>query len=163
MVDPRHFPSVRGTAKTVESLGGKWAPAADYGKAITELLAGLLTTKVSTPPVDKSVEKVNIQINGIRIPAQGDLRNGVSVLPVGAVSEALGVTLEWVPETKQVRVNGKDLTATIEAGVAYAPARELAAALDLQVEWDGPTKTVLLKNQCVCINKKTGYRRDEKT
>ncbi|MEJ8547211.1 N-acetylmuramoyl-L-alanine amidase [Brevibacillus borstelensis] len=142
IVDPRHFPSVLGTAKTVESLGGKWAPTADYGKAITELLAGLLAIKVSTPPVDKSVEKVNIQINGVRIPAQGYLRNGVSVLPIRSVSEALGVTPEWDPQTKQVSVNGKDLTETNESGVAYAPARELAAALDLQVEWDGTSKTV---------------------
>ncbi|WP_339167114.1 N-acetylmuramoyl-L-alanine amidase [Brevibacillus sp. FSL L8-0520] len=151
IVDPRHFPSVRGTAKTVESLGGKWAPAAEYGKEIVDLLTGLFATKISTPP-DKSVEKVAIEINGVRLSAQGYLRNGVSVLPIRSVSEALGVTPEWVPETKQVRVNGKDLTATIEAGVAYAPARELAVALGLQVEWDGPTKTVLLKNQCVCKN-----------
>jgi N-acetylmuramoyl-L-alanine amidase/Mannosyl-glycoprotein endo-beta-N-acetylglucosaminidase/Copper amine oxidase N-terminal domain len=150
IVDPRHFPSVRGTAKTVESLGGKWAPAAEYGKEIAELLADLLTTKVSTPLVDKTVERVNIQINGVRLSAQGYLRNGVSLLPVRAVSEALGVTPEWVPETKQVRVNGKDLTETIEAGVAYAPARELAAALCLQVEWDGVTETVNFLKKCVC-------------
>ncbi|WP_340701617.1 N-acetylmuramoyl-L-alanine amidase [Brevibacillus borstelensis] len=150
IVDPRHFSSVRGTAKTVESLGGKWAPSAEYGKEIAELLTGLLATKVSTPPVDKSVGKVAIEINGVRLSAQGYLRNGVSVLPIRAVSEALGVTPEWVPETKQVRVNGKDLTATIEAGMAYAPARELAAALDLQVEWDGPTKTVKFSKGCVC-------------
>lgn len=148
IVDPRHFPSVRGTAKTVESLGGKWAPAAEYGKAIVDLLASLLATKVSTPPVDKSVGKVAIEINGVRLSAQGYLRNGVSVLPIRAVSEALGVTPEWLPETKQVRVNGKDLTATIEAGVAYAPARDIAAALDLQVEWDGITKTVKFSKEC---------------
>lgn len=152
IVDPRHFPPVRGTAKTVESLGGKWAPAVDYGKEIAELLTGLLTTKVSTPPVDKSVEKVNIQINGVRLPTQGYLRNGVSVLPIRAVSEALGVTPEWFPETKQVRVNGKDLTETIEAGVAFAPARELAAALDLKVEWDGATRSVKLLKWCKCKN-----------
>lgn len=150
IVDPRHFPSVRGTAKKVESLGGKWAPAADYGEAITELLEGLLATEVSTPPVDKTVEKVTIEINGVRLSSQGYLRNGVSVLPIRAVSEALGVTPEWVPETKQVRVNGKDLTATIEAGMAYAPARELAAALDLQVEWEQATKTVKLAKVGVC-------------
>ncbi|RNB72208.1 copper amine oxidase N-terminal domain-containing protein [Brevibacillus panacihumi] len=144
MVDPRHFPSVRGTAKTVEALGGKWAPAVEYGNAITDLLAGLLATKVPTPPVNESVEKVSIEINGVRISAQGYLRNGVSVLPIRAVSEALGATLEWVPETKQVRVNGIDLTETIESGVSYAPARELAAVLGLQVAWNQAAKTVEL-------------------
>jgi N-acetylmuramoyl-L-alanine amidase len=32
--DPRHFPSIRGTARTVERLGAAWAPAPDYGLSI---------------------------------------------------------------------------------------------------------------------------------
>ena len=36
--DPRHFPSIKGTAPTVESLGGRWIPRADYG---TEILAAM--------------------------------------------------------------------------------------------------------------------------
>lgn len=32
--DPRHFPSIAGTAPTVEALGGRWAPAPDYGRSI---------------------------------------------------------------------------------------------------------------------------------
>ncbi|MBO8163776.1 MAG: trypsin-like peptidase domain-containing protein, partial [Brevibacillus sp.] len=57
IVDPRHFSSIEGTAPTVEALGGKWAPAADYGQSIVrDYLAGLLSTKVSTPPVDRPVE-----------------------------------------------------------------------------------------------------------
>ena len=32
--DPRHFSSVYATAPTVESLGGRWAPAGDYGRSI---------------------------------------------------------------------------------------------------------------------------------
>ena len=34
--DPRHFPSIRGTARTVERLGAAWAPAPDYGFSIVE-------------------------------------------------------------------------------------------------------------------------------
>jgi hypothetical protein len=34
--DPRHFPSIRGTARTVERLGAAWAPAPDYGLSIVE-------------------------------------------------------------------------------------------------------------------------------
>jgi len=58
IVDPRHFLSIRGTATTVEALGGKWAPSPDYGQSIVrDYLTGLLSTKVSTPPVDNPVEK----------------------------------------------------------------------------------------------------------
>ena len=32
--DPRHFKSIQGTAKTVEELGGRWAPASNYGTDI---------------------------------------------------------------------------------------------------------------------------------
>ena len=38
--DPRHVASLLGKAKTVEALGGKWAPAADYGKALAALVTG---------------------------------------------------------------------------------------------------------------------------
>lgn len=51
IVDPRHFPTVRGTATTVEALGGKWSPAADYGTVIVrDYLHPLLTTaRVDAP------------------------------------------------------------------------------------------------------------------
>ncbi|UFJ40086.1 N-acetylmuramoyl-L-alanine amidase [Brevibacillus humidisoli] len=58
IVDPRHFSSIEGTARTVESLGGKWALAADYGQSIVrDYLEGLQQTKIFTPPVDNSVDK----------------------------------------------------------------------------------------------------------
>ncbi|WP_286176781.1 hypothetical protein [Brevibacillus brevis] len=50
--------------------------------------------------------------------------------------------MEWIEQTKDVRINGKDLNEKVISGSAYAPARELAAALCLQIEWDQATKTV---------------------
>ncbi|MBY0053041.1 N-acetylmuramoyl-L-alanine amidase [Brevibacillus agri] len=92
----------------------------------------------------KPVDKVSIAIN-LSVP--GYLRDGISWLPIRAVAEAVGGKVEWCATTKQVTVNGHNLTETIESGVSYAPARELAAALGLQVEWDGTTKTVTLKGE----------------
>lgn len=100
--------------------------------------------------VEKPVDKVSIEINGVHLEATGYLKDKVSHLPIRAVSEALGVAPEWFPTTKQVKVAGYDLTELIEAGVSYAPARELAAALGLQIDWDGTTKTVKLSKGCVC-------------
>ena len=34
--DPRHFSSIKGTATTVQALGGRWAPARDYGRSIVD-------------------------------------------------------------------------------------------------------------------------------
>ncbi|WP_188068590.1 peptidoglycan DD-metalloendopeptidase family protein [Brevibacillus brevis] len=96
-------------------------------------------------PDNKSVDKVSIDINGEMLPVHGYLNSGVSTLPVRAVAEAAGGKVEWIGATQDVRVNGKQLTVTIDAGTSYAPARELAAVLGLQVEWDGSNKIVKLK------------------
>ncbi len=37
IVDPRHFNSLRGTAKTVNDLSKKWATNSDYGKKLNTL------------------------------------------------------------------------------------------------------------------------------
>ncbi|QRG68616.1 N-acetylmuramoyl-L-alanine amidase [Brevibacillus choshinensis] len=100
--------------------------------------------------IQTNVDKVSIEINGVHLPSQGYLKDGVSHLPIRAVAEAVGGKVEWCADTKQVRVNGHDLTETIESGISYAPARELAAALDMQVEWDGACKTVRFSKGCAC-------------
>jgi N-acetylmuramoyl-L-alanine amidase len=144
-------------------ITGKNCPAYfvsdDYGRKYTGLTAAqawakfkddvnrLLTGNPQTK--EKPVDKVSIEINGCRLPVQGYLRDGVSWLPVRAVAEAVGGKVEWCEVTKQVKVNGKDLTESIENGTSYAPARELAAILGLAVEWCGQTKTVKLKKGCV--------------
>lgn len=42
-IDPRHFPWLAGTAPTVRSLGGKWAPSPTYGERLEQLLTELTT------------------------------------------------------------------------------------------------------------------------
>ena len=43
--DPRHFDFIKGTAPTVEQLGGKWAPAGSYGTDIVKRMSELQATK----------------------------------------------------------------------------------------------------------------------
>jgi hypothetical protein len=48
--DPRHFTWIAGKSKTVEGLGGNWAPATDYGTSIVEkYLQPLMSTVVPLP------------------------------------------------------------------------------------------------------------------
>ncbi len=47
--DPRHFPYLKGTAPTVEQLGGKWAPSASYGTDIVAMMNKLKATKEPAP------------------------------------------------------------------------------------------------------------------
>lgn len=46
--DPRHFPFLHGTARSVERLGGKWAPSPSYGHELAQLVRALVST--SPPP-----------------------------------------------------------------------------------------------------------------
>ncbi|GAC43367.1 N-acetylmuramoyl-L-alanine amidase [Paenibacillus popilliae] len=48
--DPRHFAHLHGTAKTVEALGGKWAPSAEYGCRLADELAKLRSMQAPKQP-----------------------------------------------------------------------------------------------------------------
>ncbi|GAC43888.1 S-layer homology domain-containing protein, partial [Paenibacillus popilliae] len=51
--DPRHFAHLHGTAKTVEALGGKWAPSPTYGTGLVDELSKLRKMQAPKQP-DKS-------------------------------------------------------------------------------------------------------------
>lgn len=44
-LDPRHFPYLLGTAKTVEELSGKWAPSAEYGQKLLKYVKEMESIK----------------------------------------------------------------------------------------------------------------------
>lgn len=45
-LDPRHFNYLKGDAKTVEALGGKWCPSATYGNDLVKMLKEVECIKV---------------------------------------------------------------------------------------------------------------------
>lgn len=53
--DPRHFPYLIGTAKTVEALGCKWAPSATYGEEIVKMMRDLEVTATVANDEPKSI------------------------------------------------------------------------------------------------------------
>ncbi len=55
--DPRHFAWLHGRARTVEALGGNWAPSDDYGRSIVrDYLADLLATEAPQEPEQPEVD-----------------------------------------------------------------------------------------------------------
>jgi hypothetical protein len=54
--DPRHFADIYGSAKTVESLSGRWAASADYGRDIVKLMDNLKSTPDNQPPTEAGDE-----------------------------------------------------------------------------------------------------------
>ena len=57
-LDPRHFPYLKGTAKYVEDLGGKWCPNVEYGKDIVRMVNEIKGNEVKEE-VKEEVKKEN--------------------------------------------------------------------------------------------------------
>ncbi len=47
--DPRHFVTIKGRAKTVNALGGNWAPSSTYGEEVNKMYNDLLSYSGYTP------------------------------------------------------------------------------------------------------------------
>lgn len=70
--DPRHFPSINGTAKTVTALGGKWAPSASYGVEIMSMYNNLYKLQVKKELKGNIDEpSLNQQVNGNTLTVRG--------------------------------------------------------------------------------------------
>lgn len=52
--DPRHFPYIAGKCKTVEALGGCWAPSPTYGTNIVTMMKKLEATAATEQPTDNT-------------------------------------------------------------------------------------------------------------
>ncbi|MCM3429103.1 copper amine oxidase N-terminal domain-containing protein [Brevibacillus invocatus] len=114
--------------------------AEEAWKWFKEDVHNLLTSHPQYPEVH--VDKCDGQLS---LGAQGYLKQGISYLPVRAVAEKAGGSVEWDSHTKVVRVNGQTVTAENVSGISYTPARELAETLSMQATWDAVRKAVILE------------------
>ncbi|MFW5439040.1 copper amine oxidase N-terminal domain-containing protein, partial [Paenibacillus apiarius] len=138
--DPRHFQYLRGTAKTLEELGAKWAPSSTYGQRLVEELGKLKGVKSEAPAAKPTGDAADIEVNGKKI-AEGPLINGYVFAPVRAVGGALGAKIGW--DGKNAKVNGKPVPdCQLIGGSAYAPVRAVAEAAGATVKWNGKERKV---------------------
>lgn len=98
--DPRHFPRIRGTAQTVYSLGGRWAPSSKYGQIIAE--RHLLPMQLMQLPLPSIQGPAQVEINGQT--AAGYLIDGRAYAPVRFIAEQAGLTVEWDNRTRTARI-----------------------------------------------------------
>lgn len=136
--DPRHFAYLLGTARTVESLGAKWAPSPTYGTRLADELVKLRRMKVESPA--KSTEVAAIEVNGKKV-AEGPLVDGTVLAPVRDVGEALGCRVGWNQQTKTASINGVPVPGELIGGSAYAHVRAVAEAAGCKVRWDAKNRT----------------------
>lgn len=77
--DPRHFPSIKGTAKGVSQLGGKWAPSLTYSDSILRLYWDLNQSAnnlkplmwIDSPSRGANIKATTVQITGWSINLSG--------------------------------------------------------------------------------------------
>ncbi|MCL2576719.1 MAG: stalk domain-containing protein [Defluviitaleaceae bacterium] len=125
-------------------------------------------TPTPRPVLPPAGEHINVVINNkvhvFDVPPQ--IINGRTMLPLRAIGEALGMTVNFDPATNtailatpvanithvihsnQINVNGTlqtfDVTSTIYEGRTLVPIRMLAEAIDAEVEWDTATRTAII-------------------
>ncbi len=142
--------------------------------ALITVLAFSLFSLSASAEADVKVEIDGKEINCVDVngdPASPLLIEGTTYLPVRAVSEALGVSVEWDNDTRSVFIDGKPekaelgkeinifikgakLTARdadgdvvnpiIKDGSTYLPIRAIGNAFDKSVSWENATRTASL-------------------
>lgn len=106
-LDPRHFPYLLGTAKTVENLSGKWATDKGYGAELVRMIKEIEGTKV------KNDGMIDIKMNvlGETVVVRGKNINDTNMILVGNqytsirdMFQALGFKVDWDSKAKTIVV-----------------------------------------------------------
>lgn len=77
VADPRHFDSIRGVAKTVEALGGKWAPSKTYGSEIVKIMEQFGTV-ISLETVKRDVVSSDYD-TVVSLLSEADIEAGIEI------------------------------------------------------------------------------------
>ncbi|MFT9848530.1 GH25 family lysozyme [Aneurinibacillus sp. REN35] len=92
---------------------------------------------------DSKEPTCRIIVNGAKLDALGIIRNDLSYLPVRAVGNATGVSVEFCNGKATLGKGTLETTIVID-GAGYAQAREIGMVLGYLVDWNGKTRTVKL-------------------
>lgn len=100
--DPRHFPYLKGTATSVESLGGKWAPSSSYGTDIVKMMKEIKKTIIPVKPINPTLKDIRINLLGRITTIKGRFKDNTNYLivdgkdiPIRSIFEAMGFVVTW--------------------------------------------------------------------
>lgn len=96
--DPRHFPYLKGSAKTVETLGGKWAPSKSYGNDIVRMMKEL-------EAIEAIENTIKINLHGRDMEVEGFKEKDTNYVPIRFI-EMLGYEVSW--KNGKVNIDYKD-------------------------------------------------------
>lgn len=139
-------------------------------KKITKSLILVLLMSLLLSSISIAVEPIKIYVENkqIEMPVSPIIEDGRTLVPVRAIFESMGATVDWDGKTKTVTgktedkmiklvigdktalVNNKkvelDVPAKIVNGSTLVPARFVAESLGAEVDWDNNTKSVLVNS-----------------
>jgi hypothetical protein len=151
-------------------------------RPLMALLTALILLVASVPAASAAVDDWNLSPDGLQVAnividgrAQdftGYIVNGRTVVPMRALFEALGATIEWNSDTWTVKatkgskviiltvgqvqgkINGQDYTLAVPPVLinsrTFVPVRFVIDALELDITWDQPTWTVIINSGTGC-------------
>lgn len=132
------------------------------------LASSVLITSAITPPSAYAADKINVELNGSPLQTDQDpfVHESRTFVPLRAIFEALGASIQWDAATRTVTSTKGDVTIKLTIGnkIAYrndaaveldaapmvrdersfVPVRFIAESFNTPVEWDAATKTVRL-------------------
>ena len=138
------------------------------------LMLGLFTVNIG--PSATAANEISVYVDGVKLNFDQPpiAKNGRTLVPVRAIFEALGATVDWIQEEQAVvaqrgdvmivMVLGKDkfvketggdggmvydldVPAEVLNGRTLVPLRAVSEALDCNVEWEGTTQTVTVSSE----------------
>ncbi|MCD8239555.1 MAG: phosphodiester glycosidase family protein [Clostridiales bacterium] len=146
-----------------------YTPANGYIRSAGRKLANVISIidkYASVQEAASAAEKITLMINGEEYASEAEpyIENGVTMVPLRVISEALDADVGYNAETKTVEIakDGTDVSLVIGSGTAeingesvslqssavisggrtMVPLRFAAEALGADVDWDGTSKTV---------------------
>jgi len=160
----------------------------DYGrkKKMKRTLLFILIFLLSSRVGIYADDSIQVELDGtlIAFDTAPIVKNGTTLVPLRAIFEALGASVEWNGETKTVTSQLEDviITLKIDEVVAYkngvemilaqpaqvvdnrtlVPVRFIAESFGLEVAWNGETNTVIIhSNKTLLENEENKYFDDE--
>ncbi|KNF09752.1 membrane-bound metallopeptidase [Gottschalkia purinilytica] len=155
----------------------------DEIKKIQEISEKLkeLHKNIKTLPVENVISKDK----HIKFDTPPVIKDGRTLIPVRAITEGFGATVNWNKETKEVKItkNGNEIILKLGSDVAivngkevkldvpsntynnrtYVPLRFIAENLGLKVEWDKETETIEIEDKETEIEDDTTETEDDQT
>jgi len=138
------------------------------GRNVSNAIGFVQTGQATPAPAPAPAQDIKVIVNGVTLTFDQPpvIENGRTLVPLRAIFEALGATVDWNQSTQTVTAvkdditisltigssiltrNGQNITLDVPAqlvgGRTLVPARAVAESFGAEVGWDQPTRTVTI-------------------